>query len=579
VLLAAALLVAGTRSTVNGYEPSIYANIPYSAWVLMSLAFGISIYIMIRFARNQKSLIFLLSLLLLFLVSVFELSIPAIKYNVMYGVEDNWYHAGYCQDILKTGHVDLTLNYYPLFHILVVTLSQVSSISVLELLAVIMPILYSLKTPLIYLLARNVLKDDLAVVIITGFSAVNDYLGGGTIATPWQFSLILLLLILILVLSSTNWLSRSLMLVILIFGVVIAHLLTALIIVLGLAAFGLVQIPLQRRLKNKDLRLKLSFLLPFLLVLFISLAWAFYGALKYTGYLKTFFETIASSLEATPGLLGPHVTLTSFSLFLRFWSAKIILSVFAIFGIAVTVANTFIRKIEQNWLLTILVGWLLVCGIGLLIVEHTVTGALFEPTRFVVYMFLVIPVFSGFGLSKIANIHKGKRIFWILIVIVVLIAAFVSGFYTVYSGPYIQTVNIQTTNYEIKGVEWLISHMKRPMEVWTGNKIGAIAAGLYGLNETQSSFVRDVEREFLLNYLGYTNDSSLSYGEQLYLRQLGYNPKPVFVVIDEFMMFYVTSEFHSSMSDLDKLNSKVTDDQVYCNGEYWVYSVNATISK
>jgi hypothetical protein len=164
-------------------------------------------------------------------------------------------------------------------------------------------------------------------------------------------------------------------------------------------------------------------------------------------------------------------------------------------------------------------------------------------------------------------------------VIIVLIATFVSGFYTVYSSPYIQSVNIQTTNYQIKGVNWLISETKLPIEAWTDNNIAAIAAGLYGYNETQSSFVRDVTKDLLFNYLGYTNYSSLSYDEQLDLNQLGYSPKPVYVVIDKFMMFdFINPQVHLSMSDLDKLNSKVTDDQVYSNGECWIYAVNATIS-
>jgi uncharacterized membrane protein len=576
LLLLAAISIRNTK--VNGYEDSIYSNIPQYVWVFLTASYALSAYILISSARSErnKSLAFGLGLLLLVLVSAFELSIPIMKYNTMYGTEDNWYHLQFSQDILSSGHVDLNENYYPQLHILAVTISQECSIDLQTIYKVTMPLLFSLNVLFMYLFASILLKNRLSAVIAASFIAINSSMIG-TYAAPWALSIPFMFLVFVLVFRELNRLESSVMLIIALLGLAITHALTGLIVAIGLATFWLVQGLLKFQLRKDTIKKPRFSLSLAILAFLIIMAWTFLATTVYVNDFKIFFDAIFLASKEPLYVLKPHVTLSDLQLFTRFWSSKLILVIAAVPAFLIVLRGTLLKKDAKDSTLLVLGGLLVICLVSFLVAEHTATAALVNSSRFLQYAFFLLPVYAGFSLYKIIDQKTRRPVISAFSILTLLTLSFVTGLFVVYQSPYVGTVNLQTSDHQIGTTKWLVKNANSSFQVWADNHYASMAAGLFGYKEREN-FVRDLTREMLLLYLGYVNKTSLTSAGSSYLNQLSLSPKPVYVITDVFMTFYITTQFQLSQSKLEEQNNVPTADLIYDNNECQVYYVDAAAS-
>jgi hypothetical protein len=428
-----------------------------------------------------------------------------------------------------------------------------------------------------YLLANIILKNRLSAVIAASFMAINSS-NRGTLAAPWTLSIPLMFLVFILIFRESKRLESSLMLVIVLLGLAITHDLTGLSVAIGLAAFGLVQGLLRFYLKKDTVKRPRFWLSLAFLAFTISMAWAFLATTVYVNDFKILVEAIFSASKEPVYLLQPHVTLSNFQLFIRFWSSKLILVIAAVPAFLIVLRSMLLKKDAKDSTLFVLGGWLVFCLIGFLVAEHTVSGVLLGSLQFLQYAFFLLPLYAGFGLYKIIDQKTRRPLVSALSILALLTLSFATGLFVVYQSPYIENVNLQTSDHQVQTTKWLVKNTGPSFQVWADNHYASMAAGLFGYNETKKNFVRDLTREMLILYLGYQNKTSLTSAESSYFNQLLLSPKPVYVITDVFMTFYITSQIKLSPSTLQEQNNRSASNLVYDNGECQAYYVNAGFS-
>jgi hypothetical protein len=308
------------------------------------------------------------------------------------------------------------------------------------------------------------------------------------------------------------------------------------------------------------------------------MAWMFLATTVYASDFKIFVDAIFSASKEPIYLLQPHVTLSNFQLFIRFWSSRLILVIAAVPAFLIVLRSTLLKKDAKDSTLFVLGGWFVVCLVSFLVAEQTVAGILLGSSQFLQYAFFLLPVYAGFSLYKIIDQKTRRPLVSALSILTLLTLSFVAGLFVVYPSPYVQSINLQTSDHQIQTTKWLVKNTGSSFQVWADNHYASMAAGLFGYNNTKGNFVRDLTRHMLLIYLGYQNKTPLTSSESWYLRQYSGSPHPVYVIVDVFMTFYLTRQIRLSPSKLQEQNNLPASNLVYDNGECQAYYVNAGFS-
>ncbi len=130
VSLAAALLVA-RNSPATAYEPSIYTATPALVWgcLFFSIACGIGIIVHQAFRRQEHSNLWVIGLVLILFSNTIILSLHILRgYALWCGSGDPSSHLRAIQSVIATGHVSVERNFYPITHIYLAQLSQITGL-------------------------------------------------------------------------------------------------------------------------------------------------------------------------------------------------------------------------------------------------------------------------------------------------------------------------------------------------------------------------------------------------------------------------------------------------------------------
>ena len=126
-----ALLVTWS-SPATGYEASIYSATPRLFWVanVLNLIIGLGIIVhQITYKNNRReSKLWIIGFVLVFLTFAAVLSLWIIRGYALLGEGDPLTHLGVIRNIISTGHMESS-NYYPITHIYLAQLSEISNIS------------------------------------------------------------------------------------------------------------------------------------------------------------------------------------------------------------------------------------------------------------------------------------------------------------------------------------------------------------------------------------------------------------------------------------------------------------------
>ena len=570
---------------VTGYEASIYENIPVSTWICFILSYLFGSYILIESAILHKNdditQFFKIGFLILFLLNFVILLIPRIKYTVLWDRWDSWYYIGYSRDILQTGHIDTFQDPYPALHILMSSISNICGIGDPGLLSqsiLITPFIFSFYMVFLYIISKKILENltqvAIAISISVGFPYV-AYLSppplGYVTTTPFAFSSFLVLLCLIFYFSQlhTPKVEYKLLLVLSIFAITIAHMLTAIFVCSGLLFLEVFKSVKEANLKIERLQIflhKINFKLIVLSTIAV-VAWLIHLTDVYVGPVRTISDVIlVGEVSATPytGILE-SVGLTGFDiiiLFFKIFTPSLIVVIVSMIAAILLIKKTNQKSNNGSSDLFVLLGWFCPSALMFIILTTALSNIGFDPYRLAGYGFLLAPILVGYGFGTLRNnrLKKNNDKIFVYFILLILTVSFVAGLAAKYPAPYTETVNFQTTKQDVCGVKWIDSRKDPSTKIMGGNYNSAILAGLRGYD----NFFRRDDFKWGMRlpvHLGY-NDFAVhtEMAEQHYL------------LLTKFDFIMLERRDELSKEDLNRIEADKHFNEIYSNGEYNIYS-------
>ena len=173
VCIILSLIIILKTPPADGYEISIYDQLPLFFWMclLFSYMLGISILFQQVLAQKKSGMWFLGFFIVIF-VNIIVLSLPFFRDYAIYGRGDTLTHIGSVRDIINTGHIGNN-NFYPISSIFIYIVDALPSSfefewgTVVVLVYIIFMVYYLLN---MHLLAKSISKNKEQVLLITAFA-------------------------------------------------------------------------------------------------------------------------------------------------------------------------------------------------------------------------------------------------------------------------------------------------------------------------------------------------------------------------------------------------------------------------
>lgn len=229
--------------SADGYEMSLYRVFPWYFWaaVVATLCLGCGIVAAGAFTPEVDDRYWQLGLGLVVLVEAFLLCLPYVRGYVVYGRGDVLTHVGFARSIVQTGTLG-TLDIYPSLHLFTVTLSFATGLDVLQVSNLLAPVVSLVSVGSCYLLATQLFDRRRTVLFVTPFAIL--LVGSTAHVNPSPFAQSVLLLPCVLYLffreQSTQSLSTRVLLVVALISLVLYHPLTAIFLLVPLVAYSAV---------------------------------------------------------------------------------------------------------------------------------------------------------------------------------------------------------------------------------------------------------------------------------------------------------------------------------------------------
>lgn len=168
-LLSIAAIVAWTTPPANRYELSIYTALPPSFWVLTVLSLFMGALVVLETSRH-KSLgsTWIAGIAVIVGANLLLMGLPSIRGYVYLGRWDELTHIGFMLDIIETRQIG-AVNFYPLDHLLGVTVYWLADRSINEVLRYVPPFFSLYYVISLYTLARHLFgktKETLLSVLL-----------------------------------------------------------------------------------------------------------------------------------------------------------------------------------------------------------------------------------------------------------------------------------------------------------------------------------------------------------------------------------------------------------------------------
>jgi len=503
VLIIVAVVTAWI-SPATGYESSIYKSTPLIVWVclLITIASGISIIVNQLCLKNENNNEWVIGLMLILLSNAVIISLHIMRgYAFTNAGGDSGIHTGLVRDIITTGHFE-TDNIYPMLHIFVAQISQVTGMNIMKL-GQISPVFCTvLGMVFIYYLAKSVMPDSRQVIAT---ALVGTIMVGGWYINlfPVGIGNLLFPLILYLAIKASRrqqlfqW---RLLFTIMIFAVAILHILVSfsLFFVISSISAAVVIWHLVTYKNLKDCKPILMFVLPLVLLLLVwNIAWisgfrawdvavnSIYNSLKDVGS-STLESTLARAKYAEG--LGFDIRIY----FLKVYPGFLIYTILAL--VALPIIWKRLRSSNELESLFSLYGPLAMIAILFLINEiRHIEGF----NRLTIYIILLCVPFIGFLLSEFINvsIHKLPKLLTPLLAVMFIFGLSVWAIPKIYTSPYLQTYSLHNTYTELEGWDWFCQNRKINIEV-TGLSIHPVQLTTFLFSRRDRTLYADMQEKF-----------------------------------------------------------------------------------
>jgi len=618
VLLILVLLLIAETPTASGYELSIYDVYPCYLWIFFIGAIFSGILILILEVFNEKKTNYwIFGFFVILIGNIILLLFPLFRGYCFYGgaSADLFSHMGWIKEISLLGHVGND-NFYPIIHIFIQSTSDVLSISVSNVIRFV-PVLFSvLYTPFMFLLARSVSENNSQALLITSFSFPLLFSFFHLTIHPAFFSFIFLPLLIYLYYKRTYFKRKieiTILILILCFFIVFFHPITTLFSIIIFSTF-ISSAFLLRKIKsflyNSIVGIKKHTATNIVLILTLSFfAW-------YTSYglglrsIKSIYQnlvygsefTIATHYISTLSKANPTV-FQSISLFILRYGTITFYSVVAFFFIILISKKLFfsqrIKESEISYSILLVAIFLLTIA---MIVSNFIVG---NPIRVMRFFLMIATVFNGLIIYSILEKSKKQKkstkkentllfkawkykIYFvnsfkkrinkkiILSFLIIILLFFSSGVcvYNVYSSPITWETNRQFTYMNFAGSAWMTENRDIYIQI----------SGDVGFNvERMEHYMKGVtEGKFRLKKDSFGTPTHFGYETNDTLAQV-FNYTVTYLITTEngrqaihsFPINIQQSARQWTEEDFIKLKADQTLDQIYSNGEFEVWRVNA----
>lgn len=524
------------------YEISIYNAYPWYFWFFMLAAIFIGQLIVFKDvfyeSLEKKYKGWLLGLIAILIPIIILLFLPIIRGYPTYGTGDHLYHIGEVKDILQFGNIGQN-NFYPNLHILTASSILVIGGGVISIVNFISRFFFFLMPILMYLFFRIIFnkKNEMKFALILA----STFLFFGTLCNylaPFYQSFLLTPIILYLYFKRgtlKDTISFSLLFTITVVSCIFYHPLNSLLLILiflflaiilylspKIKGVNLIEVP-KKILKEKSFNIVLFSILLFFAwyFSFSYIVGSFYNVFSsiFYGTSESFFESQATAFTSySPKLFDTlKVLVYTYGFFL-------IVSLLSIFS-AIYIFIKWQRN-KQSFKLRFCFAF---SGIIFLVFSVLVAGAIFSDlivgwNRFMLWetIFSIILITLAFY-SLLSDSKNGntvtkpfKKLVTTVVVCIILVSLTFLSIFTFYTSPLTSNVNLQVTNMDWDGAEWINEHSDKQILI---DELGIAQWRFYSAIYGIQGYPVDYIFKLPPDHFNYHNTTSLGeyYNESRYM--------------------------------------------------------------
>jgi hypothetical protein len=489
-LLIIALIIVLKTPPASIYEISIYNAYPWYLWflILSTIIIGeLIVFIEILSDSSEKKYkTWNPGLIAIFIPIIIILILPIIRGYPTYGFGDHLTHIGEIKDILKFGSIGKN-NFYPNLHIYTANSILVtgSFINIINLISRYFFFFIPISIYLFYKIVFNN-KDEMKFALIFAssflfFGSLCRYLA------PYDQSFLITPIILYLYFkrgNQKNTTSFSILFMIFVISYTFYHPLNLLMLILVFLFLTIIfylyrkinflkvsEVP-EKKLKEKSLNIVLF-------SIFLFLIWYFSFSFIVGSFLRVFSSIFYGAGESlfeiqTSAVVSysPKLIDTFRILMLNYGSLLIIglLSVLSLFYIFIKWQR---NKKNFDLRFCFLLSVITFLFFGLLLTGAIFSDLLVDWNRFMIWetifsiILVTIAFYSFFINSKNRKIVKKpfKKIIATITVCIALISLTFLSIFTFYPSPLISDANLQVTNMDWNGAEWIMQHSNEKIKI------------------------------------------------------------------------------------------------------------------
>lgn len=575
-LLTIAGSVAFALPAANGYEISIYETFPLYFWgaVVGALVVGLGLILAGAFDADADDRYWQLGFLLVLLTHAFLLLLPYVRGYPVYGRGDVLTHVGYVKSIVDTAAIG-SIDVYPNIHLFTFTLSAATGLEILRVINVVAPVFTLVSLAAFYLLLTKIVDDRRAVL----FGAAFVLLLVGTTAhvnpSPFAQSSLLVPFVLYVFFREqrSNSIAIRVVFAVAIISMVLYHPLTTLFLLFVFAVY----VVAKRVFRGDTWPANPTNAVEITAAVFVTWYINFAGIINrfesvYESLLtessgSSQIATYSSTVERTSPAL---VDLLRIALF-KYGVSAILLAFGSMYVIVAGYLYRRDRLGENRFVLATVGSFVVFVIFAIVFLLNDFPGGFGRPLMYTRLFGVVLTGLFFYTLWRVISDQRLRRGIQLGVYVTVGVLVLVSTF-SLYYSPLMSNANMQVTEMELDGTEWLFQHDEDAYEI---EQFGIEQRRFHDVHygkRTASPIIR-YEETVPPPHFNYTTHQTLgqSYSDDRYfmvtrLGRITYEKK--FPDYEEFWRY--------TPDDYERLEYDPTVHRIYSNGEFETYFIDGT---
>jgi len=590
----AMFFIAITPNAV-GYELSIYDAYPAPFWYFLIATIAFGVIIMLHQAFFGKGFKWwVVGLAIVLITNTIFLLLPTFRGYALYGMYDTLSHLGYIKDILTTGQLGKN-NFYPMVHILGVSLIQVAGLSLENIVPLYFIIFTNTYIINIYLIGKSTSKNHGCALLMVAFATPLIYSNLHVTIHPGTMSLFMTQYLLYFYTKREMLLcdqrKNSILLYLLAFSITFYHPVNTLFMISVFIISGFLYVLYSRLSSHKVLKIEQPLgknIFGVILIMSIAFStWYFSFA-----YIQRSFKVVYDWLiyqsgvplyrYLTDSLIEARLTpIQTIEIFINRYGAIFILLLISSIACISQLRKSLSKRnvMDVKFMYAILYLFALFIGgvelFGYFIEYNPVRVSRFALLMGTVISALVVYDFINKGPKIDASRTKAsrQRIMYTIAIGVIIMVMITLSLGSVFGSPRIWDINLQVTRMDITGTTWF-EKIKNPYIVVVTN-IPELIYRFEDYNfgvDSRTIRIATVDPVRLPSHFGYDEHDQISESlnfQDRYLVIFSLDKAAVML----FKLCPAPKVHYYSEEDFVKLGSDTTAIKIYSNAEFEVWRI------